>query len=160
KTSANRPHVLVSILGGLVVMGPESQNSYSAVCVVAGVFTDGDRVLAMRRSSDAKSNQGLWEFPGGKIEVDESPQAALKRELQEECAIDVIVGDLLGESIFDDGNSAIQLLAYYIDGYEGELILRDHDEMLWLERSKLGDLDWAPADLPFVELLANYTGSF
>ena len=103
---------------------------------------------------------GLWEFPGGKIEVDESPQAALKRELQEECAIDVIVGDLLGESIFDDGNSAIQLLAYYIDGYEGELILRDHDEMLWLERSKLGDLDWAPADLPFVELLANYTGSF
>ncbi|MDG1441960.1 MAG: (deoxy)nucleoside triphosphate pyrophosphohydrolase [Pseudomonadales bacterium] len=135
---------------------PESQSSYSALCVVAGVFTDGNRVLAMKRASVAISNPGVWEFPGGKIERDESPETALKRELQEECGIDAVVGEFLGESIFDDGHSAIQLLAYYIDAYEGELQLKDHDQMLWLQRSELASLDWAPADLPFVELLAKY----
>lgn len=141
------------------MIGPERQSDYMAICVVAGVFTDGDRVLSMKRSADAISNPGLWEFPGGKIEIEETPEQALKRELQEECGIEVTVGDFIGESIFDDGRSAIQLLAYYIDSYQGQLTLKEHDEMLWMERASLGKLTWAPADEPFVDLLANYSPS-
>ena len=113
--------------------------------VGAAIIRDG-RVLAAQRGA-AMSLAGLWEFPGGKIEQGESAQNALVRELREELACTVEVGDPVGTSFHDYPFGTVQLTTFYGRIIEGEPIAGEHSELRWCDASELLALEWAPADV-------------
>lgn len=122
------------------------------VRVVAGVVVRQGLVLVAQRAA-AKRMGGLWEFPGGKVEGGEDDATALIRELAEELAIVVEVGECLGENIETEERGPFCLVAYKATIRSGEPVLSEHQQMLWLPPERLGELEWAPADIPFVEQL-------
>ncbi|RLA44482.1 MAG: 8-oxo-dGTP diphosphatase MutT [Gammaproteobacteria bacterium] len=120
------------------------------IIVTAAIIQKQNCIFAARRAV-GDHLEGLWEFPGGKLEPGESPEACLARELTEEFGIETEVGKYLGESVFDYGEKIIKLLAYQVTHVNGEFQLNDHDEMRWLARAEIYDVDWAPADIPLLE---------
>lgn len=120
--------------------------------VVGAVLVEDGRVFAAKRGP-GKSMAGLWEFPGGKIEPSETPQAALARELREELRVDVVVGQFLVSATHDLGTSIIELSTYMCQISSGNVTLTEHTQSRWIAPSELNKLDWAPADIPTVELL-------
>jgi 8-oxo-dGTP diphosphatase len=96
-----------------------------------------------------------WEFPGGKIEADESHQDALVREIQEEFSSLISVKDFILTVQHDYPTFHITMHAYYAEVLEGELILNEHTDSKWLPLSQLLSLDWAAADLPIVHAISH-----
>ncbi|MEV8214727.1 (deoxy)nucleoside triphosphate pyrophosphohydrolase [Leifsonia sp. NPDC077715] len=125
--------------------------------VVAAVIRsdDGGRVLACRRAP-GKDAAGRWEFPGGKVEAGEAPEAALAREIGEELGVGIRVGALLDRTVTvrPDGR-AIDLACYdcRLDG-AAPVTSTDHDDLRWVDPAELEELRWAEADLPVVRMLA------
>ena len=93
-----------------------------------------------------------WEFPGGKLELNELPEAALKREILEELGVEIEIGSALQVSEHSyDGVRTIRLipfLASIIDSNEPKA--HEHSEIRWVPNSELMQLDWAAADVPIV----------
>lgn len=120
--------------------------------VVAAVIRAENLFLCARRKPE-KSMGGFWEFPGGKVEPNEPPKLALERELVEELNLAVGVGDKLGETV--TGIAPEILLELYECGLPTRIEVQstDHDLIVWLPRAELLSLEWAPADLPFVQQL-------
>ena len=128
------------------------KNDYEYVRVTAAVMMQGDRVfIAQRKATDRLA--GLWEFPGGKIEPAESPEDCLVRELKEELGIDARIGSYLGQSTYRYPHVAIKLLAYRVYWMGGDLTPSDHARCEWVPVKNLPDYSFAPADIPFVEML-------
>ena len=125
----------------------------SVIRVVGAIVVRNGTVFAARRNAE-RSAGGLWEFPGGKVEAGESPEAALRRELQEELNVDVSVGSFIDRSISDIGDSRIEL-SCYAARFEGEdpVASSDHDAMQWVPLEDLSSLEWAPGDVPLIEAL-------
>lgn len=126
----------------------------AAIRVVAAVIRNGDEILACRRRPGI-SSAGLWEFPGGKVEPGETPEAALAREIREELGIDIRVGGLIDRSTTAlDSGRLIDLACY--DALAETLPTQslDHDELRWLLPQDLGSLTWAAPDLPTVAILS------
>jgi 8-oxo-dGTP diphosphatase len=120
--------------------------------VTAAIMLDGDKVLiAQRANGDCLAKK--WEFPGGKIEVGESPEECLARELSEELGIKVRVGDFFARSIYRYEHGVIELLAYYVDWVSGKMFTHFHDEAKWVSIKDVDQYDFAPADLPIKEKL-------
>ena len=115
--------------------------------VTAGIFRNGDRVLLMRRAAD-QPLAGEWEYPGGKFEDGEDGPTCLKRELAEELGIDAQIGDLITIAKHTtDSGKVIELHAYEIASYTGEIQLRVHDDMHWVPIHDLPVHPQLPADL-------------
>ena len=119
--------------------------------MVGAIIRRRDTVLVARRSPE-RSAGGLWEFPGGKIETGETPEAALRRELQEELGVDVAVGPFVDRSLSDVGTARIELSCYAAQ-FTGEdpTTSSDHDAMQWVPLTELSSLQWAPGDVPLLE---------
>lgn len=126
--------------------------------VVAGIICDGDphsagtRFFATQRGYGEQ--RGFWEFPGGKIEAGETPQQALARELQEELAIDVGVGDFLCMVEYDYPAFHLTMHCYYcriVGGKAPELL--EHEAARWLSSAELHSVEWLPADVEVVRAL-------
>lgn len=118
--------------------------------VVAGVVERGGRVMLCRRRPDVRN--GLkWEFPGGKIEEGESPEAALARELKEELDIGVRVGRIADAVFYRYPWQDVLLLFYPCEIIEGEPRTVDCDAVAWVAPEALCDYDLAAADRAFVE---------
>lgn len=126
----------------------------SPVIRVVGAIVERDgAVFAARRNAD-RSAGGLWEFPGGKVETGETPEAALRRELQEELGVDVSVGPFIDRSLSDVGSSRIELSCYSARFDGGDPVASsDHDAMQWVALDELASLEWAPGDVPLIEVL-------
>ncbi len=114
-----------------------SSAAVAPIVVVAAIFTDGDRVLACRRAP-GRADAGLWEFPGRKVELGESPEAALSREIREELGVDVVVGALVDRSTTVVGIREIDLSCYLVTLTEVDAspvaavaTSTDHDELRW-----------------------------
>ena len=101
---------------------------------------------------------GKWEFPGGKVEPDETPRAALERELAEELRIGVVVGDEVTTTTHEYGFGVVTLTTYLCEQADGEIELTEHAAVRWLPAAELRALDWAPADIPAVERVAALLG--
>ncbi len=114
--------------------------------VGAAILRDG-RVLAARRTSPAAA-AGRWEFPGGKVEPGETPEAALVREVVEElgCRVEV-TGWMAGEVPIGTSHFLAVALARLVDGEPDPV---EHDLVRWLAAEELGDVDWLEADRPFL----------
>ena len=124
------------------------------VRVVAAVVLRDGLIMAARRGPGVRM-AGKWEFPGGKVEPGEDDRTALARELMEELAIVVSVGECMGENVHTEERGPFCLVAYRVQILSGEPVLTDHDAIRWLHAEELSTLDWAPADVPFVEALTN-----
>lgn len=121
--------------------------------VVAAVFTDGDLLLACRRHADRQAG-GLWEFPGGKLEPGEAPEAALEREIAEELDVEIEVGELLDRSTTMVDGTPITLQCYFVRPLGAPPVAStDHDLVSWFRREGLIWLRWAAPDRPAVRQL-------
>lgn len=122
------------------------------VLVVAAVLVDPDRRILLAQRPAGKSLAGLWEFPGGKVETGESPEAALIRELDEELGI-IVREPCLAPMIFASHSyEAFHLLmpVYVCRRWEGVPQAREHAALAWVPRMRLGDYPMPPADLPLI----------
>lgn len=124
--------------------------SSDVILVVAGVITDGDKVLITQRT---ENEGGLWEFPGGKVEPGESETEALARELWEELNVKVSVGEYLTETLHHYPTKSILLKSYRCKHVEGEITLHCHQSMAWVTKAQLDDYTFSDADKPLVALL-------
>lgn len=122
--------------------------------VVAAVLVEDDRVLATRRNYGEFA--GKWEFPGGKIEPGETAEAALKREIAEELALEAEVGERLGNVEMDYPNFHLSLSAYICFIKGGKFNLRAASEACFKAYDQLEALDWLPADRELLPLVRNY----
>ncbi len=114
--------------------------------VAAAVIEKDGKVLIARRRGGVLD--GLWEFPGGKIEPGETPEVCLVRELQEEFAVVIDVGGFVASNIFPVPSGRIELIAYRATHVSGEFTLLDHDEMQWVKPDELSKYNLAPGDIP------------
>ncbi|WP_343995295.1 (deoxy)nucleoside triphosphate pyrophosphohydrolase [Terrabacter terrae] len=108
------------------------------------------RVLCARRGASGRL-AGRWEFPGGKVELGESPREALVREIDEELRCEVLVGSQVESTRHEYDFGTIVLTTFYCDLLGGEPHLTDHDEVRWCTPGEMESLLWAPADIPAVE---------
>lgn len=133
----------------------EKQN-FKPVAVVAAVIRRWQgaqlQVLLVRRGP-GQSGAGDWEFPGGKVERNESPQEALAREIEEELGLEIQVKEKVGENTFSYPHRAIQLSLYWAEIRGGELRLSEHDAYEWLLPTEIETGKLSAADQPFVKLL-------
>lgn len=119
------------------------------IYVVGAVILEDGKILCAQRG-EAKSLAYMWEFPGGKIEDGETPQEALRREIEEEMLCTVKIGKLIEETIYEYDFGIIHLTTFYCQLVEGRPTLTEHISMKWLEPNQLKLLEWAPADIPAV----------
>ncbi|MEU1037568.1 (deoxy)nucleoside triphosphate pyrophosphohydrolase [Streptomyces sp. NPDC005551] len=118
--------------------------------VVAAALLSGGRLLAARRSAPPEL-AGRWELPGGKVEPDEAPEAALVRELREELGIEAEPVDRVpGEWPLKPGYVLRVWTARLLPRSAAPQPLQDHDELRWLTPDEIGDVDWLDQDVPAV----------
>lgn len=123
--------------------------------VAAAALVDADgRVLICQRP-EGKQLAGLWEFPGGKVEAGETPEACLIRELEEELGIAVTHACLAPFVFASHEYETFHLLMplYLVRRWTGTLTAREHKALAWVKPSKLGDYPMPPADAPLVAWL-------
>lgn len=120
--------------------------------VVGAVFLKDGSVFTAKRGA-GKSMAGLWEFPGGKIEPGETPEAALARELREELLIEAEVLQPLETTRYKYSFAVVKLSTYLCEILSGTPVLTEHVEVRWVPIPMLPTLEWAPADVPTVDLL-------
>lgn len=124
------------------------------VQVVTAAIIEQDGCLLLARRGPGGSLAGRWEFPGGKLEHGETPEACLARELHEELAITASIGDLFTESTYDYGSGQLRLMAFYATITEGVPRLSVHSELAWVDPRSLPLFDLLPADVPIASKLA------
>jgi len=128
------------------------------VLVSAVVLVDADgRVLLTRRPA-GKSMAGLWEFPGGKIEDGETPEAALIRELHEELGIDTWQSCLAPLTFASHSYAEFHLLmpVFVCRKWQGQLQAREGQDMKWVRVADLRTFDMPPADTPLIAVIRDW----
>lgn len=120
--------------------------------VTAAVIEKNGKILiAKRRKSDRMG--GKWEFPGGKIDLGETPEECLRRELKEELGIEADIGGFLCSCKFKYFKMPLELLVYRASHVSGDMHPHEHDEIKWVELSALGNYDFVKADIEVVKKL-------
>ena len=132
-----------------------SEASVPTVLVVAVALIDPDGRVLIAKRPEGKQLAGLWEFPGGKVEPGERPEAALIRELKEELGIDVNEACLAPFVFTSHAYDSFHLLMplYLCRRWEGVVAAREHDALAWVKPNKLSDYPMPPADEPLVAWL-------
>ncbi|WP_440468707.1 (deoxy)nucleoside triphosphate pyrophosphohydrolase [Pseudomonas sp. YH-1] len=121
----------------------------------AVVYLDG-KVLLTRRAPGEKL-AGMWEFPGGKFEADETPQRCIVREIHEELGVYSEAGEILTESVFTYPGGTIQLIAVEVTLNSTHFVLQVHDRVEWCLPRGLLSYELAPADIPIaMEIIRKY----
>ena len=135
---------------------PEPSKPLVLVAAVALVDPDGRVLIAQR--PDGKSMAGLWEFPGGKVEGSETPEACLIRELKEELGIDV-TESCLGPFTFashDYEDFHLLMPLYLCRVWDGIVTAREGQTLKWVRPARLADYPMPPADAPLVAMLHDF----
>ena len=117
--------------------------------VVAAIIRDGDKIFVTQRGY-GEFKDG-WEFPGGKVEEGETPEAALKREIEEELETEIDVGDYLTTIEYDYPKFHLSMRCYWATIIEGKPVLLEHEAAKWLTKDQLDSVEWLPADVTIID---------
>ena len=117
--------------------------------VVAAIIRKGDKIFATQRGyGDMK---GKWEFPGGKIEPGETPEEALKREIQEELSTEISVDKFLCTVEYDYPKFHLTMHCYWCSLISEALHLNEHEAAKWLSIDEINSVKWLPADVMVIK---------
>lgn len=123
------------------------------VRVVAAVIKKDNKIYATQRGYG--EFKGGWEFPGGKIEANETSQEALVREIKEELETVIKVNDLIDTVEYDYPNFHLSMDCFWCEIVSGNLVLVEAEDAKWLSKEELYSVDWLPADLGLIEKIKN-----
>lgn len=127
-----------------------------SIHVVAAVICDSlskkSKILATARGYG--NFKGKWEFPGGKIEIGEKPQEALIREIREELDVLITIGKFIDTIEYDYPEFHLTMDCYWAEIKEGFPVLLEHEAARWLSKNELDTVDWLPADLSLIDIIA------
>ena len=139
-------------------MGDYGTNSFT---VVAAAMIDGEGRILLQRRAEGRAMARLWEFPGGKIDSGETPEAALVRELREELGIQVAETTLEAGPFAsaDNGGRHMLLLLYLCRQWQGTPLALDAEALLWARPAEMKALAMPPADVPLVAMLEKLLGA-
>lgn len=123
--------------------------------VIKAVNDKGEDIIfaTQRGYGDLK---GGWEFPGGKIEEEETPKEALRREIMEELETEIRVGDLIDTIEYDYPTFHLSMDCFWAEIVAGNLILKEHEAARWLTKETLDSVDWLPADVTLIEKIKEF----
>lgn len=121
--------------------------------VVAAIIIEKGKVFATQRGY-GEFKDG-WEFPGGKIELGEIPEAAIVREIKEELDTEIEVVKLLDTVEYDYPQFHLSMDCFICKIKSGDLVLKEHEAAKWLTKENLDSVDWLPADLSLIEKIRN-----
>lgn len=119
--------------------------------VAAAIITDGEKYFVTQRGYG--TFKGWWEFPGGKIEANESHEEALKREIREELNTEIEIESFFQTVDYDYPDFHLTLHCYLCHVVSGHLELLEAEDARWLEASQLDSVEWLPADWDIIEQL-------
>lgn len=120
--------------------------------VVAAVICKDGKIFATQRGYGEWKD--WWEFPGGKVEPEETHTDALKREIREELDTEIEVGDLLTTVEYDYPKFHLTMYCYICSVINGQLLLREHEDARWLASDEMESVKWLPADLKVINILS------
>ena len=121
--------------------------------VVAAIIRKGDKIFATQRGyGDFKD---WWEFPGGKMELGETPEEALKREISEELSAEISVDESLCTVDYDYPQFHLTMHCYLCSLLTEALHLNEHEAARWLTKDELNNVKWLPADIRVLEIISN-----
>lgn len=121
--------------------------------VAAIIYKDGAYFATQRGYGEF---EGMWEFPGGKIESGESREVALKREIREELGVDITIDKFLCTTDYDYPSFHLTMHCYLCSVKSGEIELREHKSARWLTTKTLDSVEWLPADKYIIDELKRY----
>ena len=119
--------------------------------VVAAIICKGDKIFATQRGYGEWKD--WWEFPGGKMEVGETPVEALVREIREELSAEINVGELLNTVEYDYPKFHLTMHCYLCSLIGEALHLNEHEAAKWLAKEDLDSVKWLPADLELIQTI-------
>lgn len=122
--------------------------------VVAAVIIQGNRIFATQRGYGTFKD--WWEFPGGKIEPGETPQEALKREIREELATQIEVGELIQEVEYDYPEFHLSMQCFLCTIVGDAPTLLEHEAAKWLDKDTLYSVNWLPADVSILQQIEKH----
>lgn len=113
--------------------------------VCCAIILKGSKILAVQRGPES-SHPLKWEFPGGKINADETAEQSIVREIEEELTVRIEVLNQLIPVEFDYGSKQIRLIPFICKITSGDIMLTEHIAMQWLDFEELLSIDWSEAD--------------
>ena len=119
----------------------------ASIDVVAAVIKKNDLFLIANRSFEDKS-QGIWEFPGGKVEENETFTSAMKREIKEELSLNIKVGNMIATINLNKTDKNIYVHSYYANILSGQISLNVHSEFKWVSHTQLKNFTYIDGDRP------------
>jgi len=128
------------------------KDSKKVLKVTGAIIQNGNKFLICRRGPNEKA-AGFWEFPGGKLEQNETLESCILRELKEELEVDAVVGDLFDHYIYETSEILYDLYFFKVLKFKGTIKLTVHDRLKWVELKDFSNYNFLPGDGPLINRL-------
>lgn len=119
--------------------------------VVAAIIKNAEGKILIAQRNLKKSQGGLWEFPGGKIEPNETKEQAIVREIKEELNMDILCDSYFDEKVYEYPDKTIRLIALNCSMISDSYEVLEHEQIKWIKVEEFNNYEFAPADIYFIE---------